>query len=81
MKSLNRRDENHDPFGNIKPEKTAKIVGVHESVCGDVHGGEDAPGGGEVFQGVPCVDERRSVMIVVEKEEFLFAQDHERRVE
>lgn len=81
MKSLNRSDKNHDPFGDIESEKTAKIVGVHESVSGDVHGGEDASGGGEVFEGVPGVDERRGVMIVVEKEELLFAQDHERRVE
>lgn len=81
MSDLQARDDDVDPFGDAESHGAECIVGVHEGVHREVHGDEPAAGRCLVLHRVPGVDEHGGVVVPVQEDELLFAQDDEERVD
>ena len=81
LRYLAARDRNVHPLGYAEAERSKAVVRVHGGVHREVHDDEPASAGAQLHGREPAVDEHRGVMIPVEKDELLFAQHDEQRVD
>ena len=82
LEGLAKGDELADRLGNAEQRRgTDGVVGVHEGVHEQVHGGEVPDGGDQIAEAVPAVYQVDGVMEPMEEDQLLLAKDDEEGVD